>query len=258
MARELVKNEPIGCAGGWWCPQGPSELVGVLGIWPHVNLLQERGCLQSSRQNHLQKWERASSLCVCACLDGVDLEEKEASWLALQSRLYGRQLRLLTAGPVTLSGALLALFSSLLFTRALQYSDWRLPLAFGGRRPAPALVRVPVSGGGRCSLVAQAAVHGENARGGLGCVRAIQCVVPPYPSPRPRSSMFPKAQVRRILQRVPGKRRFGIYRFLPFFFVLGGTMEWIMINIRVGQETFYDVYRRKASERQYQRRLEDE
>ncbi|XP_012316108.1 small integral membrane protein 4 [Cebus imitator] len=70
--------------------------------------------------------------------------------------------------------------------------------------------------------------------------------------------MFPKAQVRRILQRVPGKRRFGIYRFLPFFFVLGGTMEWIMINIRVGQETFYDVYRRKASERQYQRRLEDE
>ncbi|KAK2091265.1 hypothetical protein P7K49_030549 [Saguinus oedipus] len=94
------------------------------------------------------------------------------------------------------------------------------------------------TGGGRRSLVAQAAVHGENARSGLGCVRVIQCLVPPYPSPRPRSSMFPKAQVRRILQRVPGKRRFGIYRFLPFFFVLGGTMEWIMINIRVGQETF--------------------
>ncbi|KAM4882196.1 ubiquinol-cytochrome c reductase complex assembly factor 5 [Thomomys bottae] len=64
-------------------------------------------------------------------------------------------------------------------------------------------------------------------------------------------------QVRRILQRAPGKQRFGIYRFLPFFFVLGGTMEWIMIKVRVGQETFYDVYRRKASERQYQRRLEE-
>jgi hypothetical protein len=34
-------------------------------------------------------------------------------------------------------------------------------------------------------------------------------------------------------------------------------MEWIMIKVRVGQETVYDVYRRKASERQYQRRLED-
>lgn len=34
-------------------------------------------------------------------------------------------------------------------------------------------------------------------------------------------------------------------------------MEWIMIKVRVGQETFYDVYRRKAAERQYQRRLED-
>ncbi|XP_004615235.2 ubiquinol-cytochrome-c reductase complex assembly factor 5 isoform X3 [Sorex araneus] len=69
--------------------------------------------------------------------------------------------------------------------------------------------------------------------------------------------MFSSARVRRVLQRVPGKQRLGIYRFLPFFFVLGGTMEWIMIKVRVGQETFYDVYRRKASERQYQRRLED-
>nr|XP_042140488.1 small integral membrane protein 4 isoform X2 [Peromyscus maniculatus bairdii] len=50
--------------------------------------------------------------------------------------------------------------------------------------------------------------------------------------------MFFRAQVRRALQRVPGKQRFGIYRFLPFFFVLGGTMEWIMIKVRVGQETF--------------------
>lgn len=50
--------------------------------------------------------------------------------------------------------------------------------------------------------------------------------------------MFSRAQVRRILRRVPGKQRFGVYRFLPFFFVLGGTMEWIMIKVRVGQETF--------------------
>uniref|UniRef100_A0A8D2JQ12 Ubiquinol-cytochrome c reductase complex assembly factor 5 n=1 Tax=Sciurus vulgaris TaxID=55149 RepID=A0A8D2JQ12_SCIVU len=71
------------------------------------------------------------------------------------------------------------------------------------------------------------------------------------------ASAHPRAQVRRVLQWVPGKQRFGLYRFLPFFFILGGTMEWIMIKVRVGQETFYDVYRRKASERQYQKRLDD-
>ncbi|KPP76233.1 small integral membrane protein 4-like [Scleropages formosus] len=56
---------------------------------------------------------------------------------------------------------------------------------------------------------------------------------------------------------VPGKRRFGTYRFLPFFFCLGGVMEWVMINVRIGKETFYDVYRRKRSERQYQQKAED-
>lgn len=50
--------------------------------------------------------------------------------------------------------------------------------------------------------------------------------------------MFSRTQVRRVLQQVPGKQRLGIYRFLPFFFVLGGMMEWIMIKVRVGQETF--------------------
>lgn len=50
--------------------------------------------------------------------------------------------------------------------------------------------------------------------------------------------MFSRAQVRWALQQVPGKQRLGVYRFLPFFFVLGGMMEWIMIKVRVGQETF--------------------
>nr|XP_033782509.1 small integral membrane protein 4 [Geotrypetes seraphini]XP_033782510.1 small integral membrane protein 4 [Geotrypetes seraphini]XP_033782511.1 small integral membrane protein 4 [Geotrypetes seraphini]XP_033782512.1 small integral membrane protein 4 [Geotrypetes seraphini] len=63
--------------------------------------------------------------------------------------------------------------------------------------------------------------------------------------------------IKSILQLVPGKKRFGIYRFLPFFFLLGGAMEWVMINVRIGKETFYDVYRRKQSEREYQQRLEE-
>ncbi|XP_030356409.1 small integral membrane protein 4 [Strigops habroptila] len=62
-------------------------------------------------------------------------------------------------------------------------------------------------------------------------------------------------RVKRILRLVPGKQRFGVYRFLPFFFLLGGAMEWFMINVRVGKETFYDVYRRKRSERQYEAKM---
>ncbi|XP_036389515.1 small integral membrane protein 4 [Megalops cyprinoides] len=63
--------------------------------------------------------------------------------------------------------------------------------------------------------------------------------------------------IKYMLSLVPGKRRFGTYRFLPFFFCLGGVMEWIMINVRIGKETFYDVYRRKRSEREYQQKVDD-
>ncbi|NXI60067.1 SMIM4 protein, partial [Chloroceryle aenea] len=68
--------------------------------------------------------------------------------------------------------------------------------------------------------------------------------------------MLVSKRMKRVLQLVPGKRRFGVYRFLPFFFLLGGAMEWFMINVRIGKETFYDVYRRKRSERQYEARME--
>ncbi|NXI43540.1 SMIM4 protein, partial [Galbula dea] len=67
--------------------------------------------------------------------------------------------------------------------------------------------------------------------------------------------MLVSKRVKRLLQLVPGKQRFGVYRFLPFFFLLGGAMEWFMINVRIGKETFYDVYRRKQSERQYEARM---
>ncbi|XP_006010395.1 small integral membrane protein 4 [Latimeria chalumnae] len=65
-------------------------------------------------------------------------------------------------------------------------------------------------------------------------------------------------RVKRLLNLFPGKKYLGVYRFLPFFFVLGGVMEWIMINVRIGKESFYDVYRRKQSERQYQQRMDSD
>lgn len=50
--------------------------------------------------------------------------------------------------------------------------------------------------------------------------------------------MLISRRLRRLLRLVPGRERFGPYRLLPFFFVLGGAMEWFMINVRIGKETF--------------------
>uniref|UniRef100_A0A8C4XNU2 Small integral membrane protein 4 n=1 Tax=Falco tinnunculus TaxID=100819 RepID=A0A8C4XNU2_FALTI len=59
--------------------------------------------------------------------------------------------------------------------------------------------------------------------------------------------MLVSRRVKRLLQLVPGKRRFGVYRFLPFFFLLGGAMEWFMINVRIGKETFCKSQQKNAA-----------
>jgi len=33
-------------------------------------------------------------------------------------------------------------------------------------------------------------------------------------------------------------QRLGVYRSLPIFFLAGAAVEWFMINVRVGKETF--------------------
>lgn len=44
--------------------------------------------------------------------------------------------------------------------------------------------------------------------------------------------------IRKLLDKWPGKKRFGIYRFLPLFFVLGAALEFSMINWTVGETNF--------------------
>lgn len=44
--------------------------------------------------------------------------------------------------------------------------------------------------------------------------------------------------LRKLLDAWPGKKYFGIYRFLPGFFVFGGLLEFSMINWRVGETNF--------------------
>ena len=41
-----------------------------------------------------------------------------------------------------------------------------------------------------------------------------------------------------LLDRVPGKQRFGNYRFLPLFFILGASLEFLMIKWTVGETNF--------------------
>lgn len=45
-------------------------------------------------------------------------------------------------------------------------------------------------------------------------------------------------RLRTLLNKWPGKNIFGIYRFLPAFFVLGAALEFSMINWTVGETNF--------------------
>merc|ERR1711881_381404 len=65
--------------------------------------------------------------------------------------------------------------------------------------------------------------------------------------------------VGRILDYYPIKSR-SPYKYLPVFFVLGGSLEWFMINVpgAGAGETFYDVVRRNQSEKLYKEKLLEE
>ena len=56
-----------------------------------------------------------------------------------------------------------------------------------------------------------------------------------------------KSFMDRILDSVPGKKYFGLYRFLPFFFLLGASLEFSMINWTVGETNFYRTYKKRQA-----------
>jgi len=51
----------------------------------------------------------------------------------------------------------------------------------------------------------------------------------------------------KFFDAIPGKKNFGIYRFLPFFFALGATLEFSMINWTVGETNFYSVFKKSRA-----------
>ena len=38
----------------------------------------------------------------------------------------------------------------------------------------------------------------------------------------------------KFLKKVPGEKRFGLYRFLPIFFIFGASLEYLMIHLKAG------------------------
>lgn len=61
--------------------------------------------------------------------------------------------------------------------------------------------------------------------------------------------MFYSKRLALFLDRWPGKKRFGMYRFLPVFFFLGALLEFSMINWHVGHVSFYNVYKKKEAQK---------
>ena len=53
--------------------------------------------------------------------------------------------------------------------------------------------------------------------------------------------------VKRIMDAFPGKKWFGLYRILPFFFLLGASLEFSMINWTVGDVNFYKTYKKRQA-----------
>lgn len=62
----------------------------------------------------------------------------------------------------------------------------------------------------------------------------------------------------KLLKKVPGEQRFGLYRFLPFFFVFGASLEYLMINWTVGpnQVNFYTSLKRREAEKIVENKFE--
>ncbi|XP_072943336.1 ubiquinol-cytochrome c reductase complex assembly factor 5 [Epargyreus clarus] len=53
--------------------------------------------------------------------------------------------------------------------------------------------------------------------------------------------------IHKLMNKWPGQKTFGMYRFLPMFFVLGAALEYSMINWKVGDINFYTTFKRRQA-----------
>ncbi|TRY70729.1 hypothetical protein TCAL_01182 [Tigriopus californicus] len=55
------------------------------------------------------------------------------------------------------------------------------------------------------------------------------------------------SRLSQILKKVPGKQQFGVFRFLPFMFLIGAGVELTMIKVYVGPVNFYQTYKKRIA-----------
>lgn len=51
----------------------------------------------------------------------------------------------------------------------------------------------------------------------------------------------------KLVNKWPGKKTLGMYRFLPMFFILGAGLEFSMINWKVGEVNFYNTFKKRQA-----------
>lgn len=61
---------------------------------------------------------------------------------------------------------------------------------------------------------------------------------------------------RKIIKRWPGFKTFGIFSFLPVFFIGGAAIEFAMIKWTPNGVNFYDVFRKNQIERTVSERIQ--
>ncbi|GIY87676.1 uncharacterized protein CDAR_118621 [Caerostris darwini] len=63
--------------------------------------------------------------------------------------------------------------------------------------------------------------------------------------------------IREVVQKWPGKKRFGHYRFLPLFFIFGAMLEFTMIKWEFRGVNFYKTFKRRRAEEIVAEELKD-
>ncbi|KAK4877290.1 hypothetical protein RN001_009796 [Aquatica leii] len=65
------------------------------------------------------------------------------------------------------------------------------------------------------------------------------------------------ATLRNLLKKWPGEKYFGVYRFLPLFFILGAALEFSMINWKVGEINFYRTFKKRQAKNIVDKQVEN-
>ncbi|XP_041977286.1 small integral membrane protein 4 [Aricia agestis] len=62
--------------------------------------------------------------------------------------------------------------------------------------------------------------------------------------------------IHKVVEKWPGKKALGMYRFLPMFFVVGAALEFSMINWQVGQINFYNTFKKRQAKNIVEEKLQ--